>query len=61
MYKLFISSSLSLLQLVGIIVSCYMCCTVKNDDDEDDDEEENEAHVWCPSTLRNQSVRGHDL
>lgn len=49
-YKLSISPSLSLLQLVGIIVSCYMCCTVKNDDDEDDDEEENEAHVWCLST-----------
>lgn len=32
-------------QLVGIVVSCYMCCTVKNDDEEDEDDEENEAHV----------------
>jgi hypothetical protein len=35
-----------ILQLVGIVVSCYMCCTVKNDDDDDDEDEETEAHVW---------------
>lgn len=32
-------------QSVGIVVSCYMCCTVKNDDEEDEEDEENEAHV----------------
>ncbi|XP_048764354.1 leukocyte surface antigen CD53-like isoform X2 [Ostrea edulis] len=38
-------ATVPILLSVGIVVSCYMCCTVKNDDEEDEEDEENEAHV----------------